>query len=260
MEKDPAAWQVFWDLFAPSYLKISRALRPASRKMVCLWKEKGLADEASRVLDIGCGPGTFALPLGEISREVVALDTSSKMLEMLNSEACKENLNNIRLIQANWEEVDYWKEYDLVLAANSPAVNNLKTLMKMNRASRGYCMLICYASKESPTLRHLLWKEIMSEELQGNTFDISFPFNILYREGYLPHLSFEKQKYSYLEEAETVLQNYRAYFKIFGKEGPAVDRALERCILNRSSNGCIEENVSYKLAVMCWDVNKRQER
>ncbi|MDO9533897.1 MAG: class I SAM-dependent methyltransferase [Bacillota bacterium] len=258
MEKDPAAWQVFWDLFAPSYLKICRALRPACRKMVSSWKEEGLLDEKSRILDIGCGPGTFALPLGEISGEVEALDTSAGMLEMLRSDASKEKLNNIHPIQADWDDFQCGMEYDFVLAANSPAINNFKTLMKMNEASSSCCMLICYAGKVSPTLRQLLWEEIMGEKLHGNTFDISFPFNILYLEGYFPQLSFVEQKYSYLEEAETVLQNYRAYFKIFGKEGPAVDEVIKKSIQTRSISGCIEEKVSYKLAVMWWNVNEKQ--
>jgi len=260
MEKDPAAWQIFWDLFAPSYLKICRTLRPACRKMVSSWKEECLFDEKSLVLDIGCGPGTFALPLGQIVKEVAALDTSAGMLEMLQSDALKEKVDKIRLIQADWDDFQWEREYDFVLAANSPAINSYKTLMKMCKASRSYCMLICYAGKVSPTLRQLLWEEIMGEKMQGSTFDISFPFNILYLEGFFPHLSFVEQKYSYLEEAETVLQNYRAYFKIFGKEGPVVDKIIGKCIQTRSVNGCIEEKVSYKLAVMWWNVKEKQNR
>ncbi len=257
-EADPAAWQAYWDFFAPSYLKICRALRPACRKMVYSWKERGLLDKKTRILDIGCGPGTFTLPLGESSGEVAALDTSGKMLKMLRSEAAAEKLNNINPIQADWNDIRCGKEYDLVFAANCPAINSYKTLMKMNEVSRSYCMLICYTGKVSPTLRHYLWQEIMGEKMQGKTFDISFPFNILYLEGYFPHLSFEKQDYSYVEKTERVLQNYRAYFKIFGKEGPGVDRVLSKCIEARSINGYIEEKVSYKLAVMWWNVNEKQ--
>ncbi|MBT9146724.1 MAG: Ubiquinone biosynthesis O-methyltransferase [Syntrophomonadaceae bacterium] len=260
MEKDPAAWQIFWDLFSPSYLKICRALRPACRAMASYWKEEGIFDQKSRILDIGCGPGTFALPLGEIAEEVAALDTSAGMLEMLRSDASKEKVNNIHPIQADWDNFQWKKNYDFVLAANSPAINSYQTLMKMNEVSSSYCMLICSAGKVSPTLRHLLWEEIMGEKLQGNAFDISFPFNILYLEGYFPHLSFEEQQYSYLEEAETVLQNYRAYFKIFGKEGRAVDKVLKKCIQTRSVKECIEEKVTYKLAVMWWNVKEKQKR
>lgn len=254
-QKDPAAWQVFWELFAPTYLKICRALMPANRQMVSDWRENGLVCKTSRVLDIGCGPGTYAFPLAEAAAEVVAVDTSGQMLRMLDGEAQRLNLDNIHLLQADWSDLAVRKEYDLVFAANSPAVGNLETLLKMNGASRGGCMLICYAGEGTPSLRHLLWERIMGEKMQGNTFDISYPFNILYRQGFFPHLYFQQQQYSYMEESGTVLENYRAYFKIFGKSGPAVDRILEECVQEKSINGRVEEIVAYKLAVMYWSMN-----
>lgn len=254
-EKDPAAWQVFWDHYAPTYLKICRALLPANRKMVHKWKEEGLLHHQSRVLDIGCGPGTYTLPLGEVAGEVVGLDTAANMLRILGEEAQRQSLDNIHLLQGDWRELPVSKKYDLVFAANSPAIGSLETLLKMNEASRGGCMLVCYAEKMTSSLRHLLWERIMGEKMQGNTFDISYPFNILYREGYYPHLKFQEQQYSYAEDINTVLDNYRAYFKIFGKAGPAVDRILEKCVQEKSVDGCLAEKVSYRLAVMSWSVN-----
>ena len=253
-EQDPAAWRVFWDLFAPTYLKICRAQMPANRRLVNKWKKEGIVDRASRVLDIGCGPGTYTLPLGEAAGEVVAMDIAENMLDVLAEEAQRQKLTNIRLLQADWEEVEIEGEYDLVFAANSPPIRCLKTLLKMNRATRerGRCLYICYAGKVGPTLRHLLWENVMGEKMQGSTFDISYPFNILYREGYHPHVSFEEQSYTFMENAEKVLENYRAYFQIFGKKGAFVDNILEKHVREYSREGLITEKVSYKLAVMWW--------
>ncbi len=251
-EQDPAAWTAFWDVFAPTYLKICRAQMPANRTLVRRWKDEGILDAASRVLDIGCGPGTYTLPLGEAAGEVVGLDVAGKMLETLAAEAERQELRNIRPLQADWEEMEPGAEYDLVFAANSPAIRCRKTLLKMKQASRGRCLYLCYAGQLSPTLRHRLWQKIVGEEMQGNAFDISYPFNILHREGHYPHVSFVEQAYTLEESAEKVLENYRAYFQIFGKTGPAVDQILEESVRESSRNGLITENVSYKLAVMWW--------
>jgi 2-polyprenyl-3-methyl-5-hydroxy-6-metoxy-1,4-benzoquinol methylase len=43
-------------------------------------KESGFNPEGSKVLDIGCGPGTLTIPLAKIGVEVTALDISSGML------------------------------------------------------------------------------------------------------------------------------------------------------------------------------------
>ena len=251
-EQDPAAWTAFWDVFAPTYLKICHAQMPANRTLVRRWKDEGILDAASRVLDIGCGPGTYTLPLGEAAGEVVGLDVAGKMLEALVAEAAKQGLSSIRPLQADWEELETEGEYDLVVAANSPAIRCRKTLLKMKQASRNRCLYLCYAGKLSRTLRHLLWKNIMGEEMQGNAFDITYPFSILYREGHHPHVSFVEQSYTLEESAAKVLENYRAYFRIFGKTGPAVDRILEAGVREYSQNGLVTETVSYKLAIMWW--------
>ncbi|MEW6622887.1 MAG: class I SAM-dependent methyltransferase [Bacillota bacterium] len=253
-QQEPAAWNQFWDQYAPTYLKAANALVPENKKMIQKWKEMGLIEHSTRVLDIGCGPGTFALPLGEEAGEVVALDLSKKMLEILAGEARSKNINNIQVRQENWEDVNYAQEFDIVLAANSPAIYDFKTLMKMNQASQKYCLYICYAGKMHSTLRDMLWKEIMGEKMRGKAFDICYPFNILYQEGFLTNLFFEEQTYSYLEATDVVIENYRTYFKIFGRGGPYVDNLLKNCILKHDLKGYIKETFSYKLAVMWWDV------
>ncbi|MEW6663073.1 MAG: class I SAM-dependent methyltransferase [Bacillota bacterium] len=252
---DERAWTAFWDQYASTYRKINGVLQDDLSKMVAFWVEEGLVNSRSRVLDIGCGPGTYALPLAEVAKEVTALDTSGKMLWLLSEEARKRGLQNIIFMQDNWEKANYDKEFDLVLAASSPAVYNYDTLMKMNSASRGFCLLLCYARGYRAPLRHLLWREVMGEELQGSAFDISFPFNILYAEGFNPNLRFFSQGYSYSERADVVMENFLAYFNIFGKKGPGVERILEKVVRSQAKDGLITEKVSYNLAVMWWNAS-----
>jgi len=253
----PGLWQSFWDQFAPTYLKICRSLQPAIRKLVASWKEKGCLDEQSRVLDIGCGPGTFTLPLAEGAGEVVGLDTSPGMLSSLQKEARQKGLANVKPLEKDWGESSFQKEFDLVVAASSPVISNRESLLKMNSASREWCLFTCPAGSPSRTLRHQLWEEIMGKKMEGRSFDISFPFNILYLEGYFPRLDFETLHYCYFENSERVFQNYRSYFQIFDKKGPSVDSIIERCVKSWSHNGYVEERISYKMAVMWWNVNEK---
>jgi len=41
----------------------------------------GVADESIRALDVGTGPGFFAVIMAELGYEVTAIDTSSEMLK-----------------------------------------------------------------------------------------------------------------------------------------------------------------------------------
>jgi SAM-dependent methyltransferase len=75
-----------------------------------------------RVLDVGCGPGTLAIPLARLVGSVTALDTSEGMLGVLKRRAGEEGLGNIRCVKRFWREaepgVDIEVDYDVVVASN----------------------------------------------------------------------------------------------------------------------------------------------
>ena len=60
----------------------------------------------SRVLDIGAGPGTLAIPLAPRVKEVTAVEPGAGMVSILQERAAREGITNIRCIQKRWEDVD----------------------------------------------------------------------------------------------------------------------------------------------------------
>ena len=60
------------------------------------------------VLDIGCGPGTFVIPLAQQCQAVYALDYSQGMLDMVQQYKEKHQLNNITLLHKSWS--DNWDD------------------------------------------------------------------------------------------------------------------------------------------------------
>lgn len=248
---DEASWNAFWNQYVGTYLKVNQALEEHLRALVFSWIEEGLVGSSSRVLDIGCGPGTYALPLARVAREVVALDTAPQMLETLSHAARQQGLGNLVPSQGHWEKIRFDREFDLVLAAKSPAVYNYETLMKMNDSSRGSCILITYRNYHAP-LREMLWQKLMKDKLENQAFEITYPFNILYQEGFNPNLRFIKQDYCYTEKTAVIQENFRSYFRIFGKDESSVDSALDEIFSVSAQNGEITEQVSSSLAVMWW--------
>ena len=59
-----------------------------------------------RVLDIGAGPGTLAIPLSPLVKDITAVEPGAGMVEILRKRAEQENLRNITCVQKTWEEID----------------------------------------------------------------------------------------------------------------------------------------------------------
>jgi SAM-dependent methyltransferase len=88
----------------------------------------------TRVLEIGPGSGAFTLPLASTAREVVALEPSSAMRQVLERKLAKAGLTNVRIIP-EWVEkglTDVDGSFDLTLASHS--LYNVKPITDVMRA------------------------------------------------------------------------------------------------------------------------------
>jgi ubiquinone/menaquinone biosynthesis C-methylase UbiE len=126
---------------------------------------------ASRVLDIGAGPGTLAIPLAGIVRHVTAIEPSHGMLECLRENMAEYGIENISVIQKKWEDIDsrtdLYGPYDVVVASYSLGFPDLRAaLEKMDRVSEKYVYIFWFADMMSH--RHRAYQEIW-EDLFGVT-------------------------------------------------------------------------------------------
>lgn len=74
------------------------------------------------VLDIGCGPGTLAIPLAYKAKGVTGLDVSSEMLTYLRQNAEQCGLSNVQCVNARWQDAlsgDQLEAHDVVIASRS---------------------------------------------------------------------------------------------------------------------------------------------
>jgi predicted TPR repeat methyltransferase len=74
------------------------------------------------VLDIGCGPGTLAIPLAQKAKSVTGLDISTEMLKRLKMNAEKIGLDNIQYLNSSWQDAfnnGLVKSHDVVVASRS---------------------------------------------------------------------------------------------------------------------------------------------
>jgi SAM-dependent methyltransferase len=252
---DPARWEAFWDFFATAYARRNRENRAFHDRIVDYLASMGVIQNKIQVLDVGCGPGTYTLPLVRHCRKIVALDTSRAMLTALSNEARREGLESkIETSNRDWSKVPESKAYDLVFGALTPAIRDYDSLMKMNRVSRGFCCLISFKGRYHSTLRDDLWREVMQTPMQSLAFDLQFPFNILYHEGYLPQVAFFPYERVVFEKPDYLKRHYRCYFEIFGKSDAESAGRIDAFIDARSENGAVPDIQRGTLGVIHWPV------
>jgi SAM-dependent methyltransferase len=166
----------------------------------------------SRVLDIGAGPGTLAIPLAPRVREITVVEPGAGMVSILRERAAKESITNISCIQKRWEDVDITLDlsgpYDTVIASLSLTMEDIRAaLEKMDAASRKYVYLYWFVDLP-------FWERMYAdlwEPLHGSPYN-SGPkadclFNVLYQMGIYANIEMlplsKEYKFSSCEEMET---------------------------------------------------------
>lgn len=119
-----------WNARAASFAK-----RSLDSKFADLFVAKMNIDPDWSVLDVGCGPGTLAIPLASRVAKITALDFSTAMLAALQQQKGPD-CSNITEVHGSW--TDDWQNlgldpHDVTIAARSLAVDDLKAaLTKLN--------------------------------------------------------------------------------------------------------------------------------
>jgi SAM-dependent methyltransferase len=95
-----------------------------------------------RVLDIGAGPGTLAIPLAPLVKEITAVEPGAGMVGVLEAQAERGGIRNIKTVQKLWEDVDISRDlqgpYDIVIASLSLTMHDIReALKKMDAACSG---------------------------------------------------------------------------------------------------------------------------
>ncbi|WP_371378474.1 cyclopropane-fatty-acyl-phospholipid synthase family protein [Sporomusa aerivorans] len=257
---DPEAWKEFWNSFSGRYAEHNASNKEVHEKIINDLAAQGAFRSGDSLLDIGCGPGTYALPLAAREVKVTAMDTAAQMLAVLKSQAEQAGLaENIRPYHADWHDLPAEPAFDIAFAAKSPAIRDYDSLMKMTKIARKGCCLIGFAGQHDLDLRRLLWEKLLEEPAPGPSFDIIYPLNILYQKGYRPHVSFYSYSQSQDEPLGYLIDHYTRYFAMLGVAGPETAAKIHNFLQERAVNGYCTEQSATTVGVMWWEVKQEKD-
>ena len=178
---------------------------------------------------MGCGSGALALPLARAGHDVVGLDFSAGMLDLLRRQAVEEGLGNVRTVQAAWD--DDWRAAgvgvaDVVIASRSLDVRDLRAaLQKLDAfARRRVCVTL--------PADGLLYPQLLAHEAVGRPCvrrgDHATAVNVLRQMGIEPEVgSLEHVSASRYESPEAALESLH---RMIAPAGEREEQALQRYV------------------------------
>ena len=192
------------------------------------------------VFDMGCGPGTLALPIAERVQNVTAVDFSRKMLEILTDRARQKGLTNIRVHHCSWQ--DDWRGHgigchDVAIASRSMAVPDLReALDKLCRHAR---KLVAVTDRVGHGPFDAAAFAAIGRTIESGP-DYIYTVNLLHQMGYLPRIDYiELERELSYADFDEAMQSYLWMFRdISAEEKKRLQKYLQS-ITTTADNGSL---------------------
>ena len=256
---------LFWDKRAEGFAKNIKGDRREKRTsdIFSLIEGTGLSLDGAEVLDIGCGPGTLAIPLAKMGARVTALDISAEMLKRMQSRAREENVSFAEVIFAPWSDIDidargFVGRFDLVLASMTPGVNGPETFDKMMKASKRVCYYSNFISRKWDASYYELYRMLFGENY-GDTggFGFHLPFMYLYSMGYHPTIKISKSTWESDETVEAMVDTVSGFFSGHRDIDENMKARMKSFFEEKASNGRYHTKTDSITGMMIWDKTDR---
>jgi len=252
--------EAFWDNRADFFNEKVFSDEGTGSEVVDLLASKGLLTKEMKVLDIGCGPGKHTLPMAKKVQKITALDLSEKMIGHLRENMKTAEIQNIEPVHLDWKDADLenhqWKKaFDLVFASMSPGISDFDTLKKMLEASRKICFLSSFVKRTDEIgdeVSDYIEKKYRVPPKQHEK--IYYVFNLLWKMGYTPEVSYMRRSWKDTMTMEEAMSLYRDKMSSLVTLTDEDEEAIRSILEKRSSKGRVHEQTEVTIGLLIWEV------
>lgn len=250
---------LFWNKRAEGYSRAISKDRTQKRsdEFFDLIASTGLSLDGAEVLDIGCGPGTLALPLARMGAQVTAIDISEQMLTLLQKKAAEEGLNIERTVLSGWSDIDidsqgFRDRFDLVVASMTPGIDGPDSFEKMIDASKNVCYYSNFVARKWDPSYYELYQMLFNGSYPDGGYGFSLPFMYLYSMGYRPTIKLSKSSWKNEETVEETVETVSGFFSSSKNIDEEVKGRIKEYFEKRAVNGLVQSTSDSIIGVMVW--------
>jgi SAM-dependent methyltransferase len=223
----------------------------------------GILRPGYRVLDIGAGPGNWALLLAQTADHVTALEPAKAMADILRERIDDAGIANIIVDRRTWQDIDLAQEqwegaFDLVFASMTPGIDGPDNLKKMMAASRGACYLSKFSGGNGGPQRYgELWQAVFGEPHDLRSGDIIYPFNLVYALGHRPSLQFHTWQRETRLPRDEAIEECTTYLEGYTELNDTIHEAVAAFVDARCTDGVFHQQHEACQGIMAWRVDQK---
>lgn len=214
-------------------------------------------DSESDILDVGCGTGGYALALAGRCRRVLGVDLSPEMIRVAKEKAAESGVQNVTFQCIDWQEFDLQaagmeNRFDLAFAHLTPAVQDADTFLKLARASRGWCALSKPTHRTDPVSDAVKELVGITAKRESSERDLLYAFSLLWLDGLLPKLDYERQCWRMRKTPEEAMGLYVNRVKSYRELSREEEEKITAYLKSLEKNGMVCEDVETIVATIYW--------
>lgn len=229
---------------------------------------QGLLGSGDTVVDIGCGPGRFAVEFAHHAGHVTGVDLSPQMVEYGAAFAAECGVDNVDFTACDFKTADIaqmgWEgKFDLVFSSITPAVSGREGFEKMERMSRGWCFNSSFVHAADPVGQAAMEAVLPGVRLpamwDGRPFYAMF--NVLWLRGRFPRVRYYREQD--VERLTVDRDLVRRVTERYHQEAitEAVTEGVYRWLMEHAGDdGAIDYPTERWYGWVLWDVRDRVDR
>lgn len=213
----------------------------------------------ARVLDIGGGTGTHAVPLAARGCDVTVVEPSAAMREELQKNITSSGAGPLTVIPLRWEDTSpesLGNPFDIVIASYSLSMVNIgDALEKMQACCRGTVHLFWFLSPPSwARVSRDLWPRLYGREFPGEPLADCL-WQVLYEMGIYANITTERKKETVYPTVDEAVREYSQRLNCSTKVQEEILKNYFAQQLRPCGNGLVLEGASHS-AHIWWNVTE----